>query len=126
MVDGWEILLGERPLDPPDIDAHAQSRAQGWVALARNLGFEEYAAPVAAAAERWLLVDFAWNGAKVGEHILALKLASAIECHERLPRALRPLSVLDGLAQRALEKSRPPLSRASDMLRALRTGLLGR
>ncbi len=126
MVDGWEILLGERPLGATDIAAHAKCRAEGWRALAKHAGVEADCDGISGAAERWVLVDFSWDIAEESGRALSLETASAIGRSDRLPRALRTLSVLDGLARRSLKTHRPPLSQASDMLGALRTGLFGR
>ncbi len=126
LVDGWEALLAARPLSEAGILSHGQGRASGWRALARHIGVESELSDVDRAARRYALVDFAWSGAQQSERAQALELARSLPTGGKLPRDLRPLAVLDGLAQRALVTDRPPLSRASDMLRALRTGLFGR
>lgn len=126
VVDGWERLLGERPLGPEDVLAHAEGRAQGWVALAAHVGESAALPAVARAGKRWALLDLAWSHAEATERSMALKLAGSIAPTAALPRNLRALGVLDGLVQRALRHDRPPLSRASDMTTALRIGLFGR
>lgn len=125
VVDGWEVLLSARPLSEDAILSHAGGRAAGWRALAGRIGAEGEGSDIDRSAQRYALVDFAWSGVEESERAQALALARSLPRGGRLPRDLRPLAVLDGLTQRALATDRPPLSRASDMLRALRTGLFG-
>lgn len=126
VVDGWEQLLAERPLDAVGIAAHAQGRAAGWTALATHFGAHVVGGGLESAATRWALVDFAWHDAEVAEREMALDAARAVDPAPALPRPLRSLGVLGGLAKHAVTKHRPPLSRASDMMIALRVGLFGR
>lgn len=126
VVDGWERLLGERPLGQEDIEAHAEGRSRGWIALAEHVGETAALPAVARAGKRWALLDFAWSHAEETERSMAYELAGSMVSAVTLPRGLRALGVLEGLAQRALRNDRPPLSRASDMTTALRIGLFGR
>lgn len=115
MVDGWEMLLAE-DLDAP---AFAEARAQGWAALD----------PAAAQpAREWALADLALNlgtqeeAASVRQQALAEPWAAA-----RLPRTLRPLTVLHGLARRALRTGADDLLGGPAALPlAIRLGIFGR
>ena len=112
LVDGWEAMLG----DVPDTAALAAARGGAMRALAMLLG-EEAHADLADRAGR------VWSHGDVGSAPEADRdLAPA-----RLPRSLRPLAVLAGLARRSLLLGRRGLiERPSDMLVAIRLGLLGR
>ena len=120
VVDGWEALLADT-LDAP---AHAQGRAAGWGALAGGLG----CADPARAAQGWALADLALHLADGAEREQALALARALDWHApRLPRALRPLAVLHGLAGRALRRGAGELLDGPGALfAALRLGIAGR
>lgn len=123
MVDGWERMIGEAPLSADAFAACAEGRALGWAALAGRLGLD--AAEAARAGRAWALADLA---AKLGhdeERGAALALAAAQDWSRAvLPRELRPLTVLHGLARRTMGEQ-PLLAGRGAVLVALRLGLLG-
>lgn len=125
IVDGWEALLAEEP----DVAAAASERAKPFVAIARHLGGGEIAADrTALAARRWALVDLAGRLRDPAPREAALRLAHDLPATlPPLPRALRPLAILEGLAWRSLRRGGGSLlgDRLSPFA-ALRIGLFGR
>ena len=127
MVDGWEGLLDEGGLDEDAINRFATARADAFSALARLSGagrIEE----VAGAGKLWALADLRSGLSDIGERDLALGMAQrALPLPRTLPRAMRPLAVLAGLAHRALLRGNGViLSGKEDMVVAMRLGLFGR
>ena len=122
LVDGWEALLAE-DLTMAGIEEFAAGRARAWQALA-PAGSGEQAQQ---AASEWALADLALHLGEA-EAGAARRLALAVKPLDiRLPRALRPLAVLRGLARRALERgSGELLDGPAAGLVALRIGLFGR
>lgn len=120
MVDGWEVLLGEGPLDRESLSAAVEGRAAGLVAVADHLGHGGRVDAVRSLARRWVRADLAANLSDPRE---LANLAALAEGEERLspalPRALRPMLVLEGLNRHG----RPGVLA---LLRALRLGILGR
>lgn len=116
LVDGWEGLLGDDPLDASVVESFVGGREQAVAALAAHCGVE--LAQSAFAARSWAIGDLAarWPGAAVTEAGQALAHGPP-----RLPRALRPLAVLDVLARGELAGA-SPLRR---MAAAIRVGILG-
>ena len=127
LVDGWEHLLGER-LDAAAIGGFAEGRAAGFAGLAALAGEEGWRASAEQAGKRWALADLAAHLGDVGERERALDTARAAGRGDvALPRALRPLTVLDGLARRSLARGGAPLAEgALAALAALRLGIVGR
>ncbi len=124
MVDGWELLLGEAPLPASALLRHAQYRSAGFAALARTAGYDEAATDAQRMAQGWALADLARHISNADEIAAVRRL---IDHHEwqpaRLPRVLRPLAVLHGLARRETTGNRQPIL---TILAAIRLGLLGR
>lgn len=89
LVDGWEKLVGF-DLERAAIAECAERRAAALVALDRMMGGDA-AEAVGVVARRWALFDLA---ARLGEPQPEIPSTSV-----RLPRAMRPLVVLDGLAR---------------------------
>ena len=112
LVDGWEGLVGF-DLDRSAIAVCAQRRAAARVALDRLLGGKAVEA-VGIVAQRWALVDLA---ERLGEP--EPELTSPVAA-VRLPRAMRPLVVLDGLARYGNG------SAWSALARTIRLGMIGR
>jgi phytoene synthase len=120
MVDGWEVLLGEAPLDRESLSAAVEGRAAGLVAVAVHLGHRDRAEAVRSLARRWVRADLAVNLSDPRERAVLAALAVDEErVQPALPRALRPLVVLEGFSRHG-----PPGLVA--LLRALRLGILGR
>ena len=118
MVDGWEALLAEPPLSSADAEAALAGRAAGVVAVARHLGEGQHAATVERTARRWAAADFAAGIADPSGSEKFRELAGAGRSPP-LPRALRPLVVLEGLAGSA----GPAPAR---LAKAIRLGIFGR
>lgn len=123
MVDGWELLLAE----VPDLAAAVGKRAEPYGALADDLGCS--AAGVAAsraAAERWLMVDLAGHLSNPALREQALEFARAMPPPGGLPRVMRPLAVLGGLASRAVARGGALIGDRWSPLAAMRLGIFGR
>ena len=113
LVDGWELLLGELPLDPRAVQQFAEERTSACLALAQRLGISD--GGIAPAARGWALADLHAAIAEPGKYDWP---------RVRLPRELRPLKVLYGLA--AHNRGMGPLIPGPIAgLRAVRLGLLG-
>ncbi len=113
LVDGWELLLGGELLEEAEFAAALRSRAAACLALAKQLQIP--ALRVAEAAEGWAAADF------------APMTATTIPRDWRrisLPRELRPLQVLYGLAARR-QGNVPLITGPTSALAAVRLGLLG-
>ena len=121
MVDAWEVVAtGEGLLAAAQ--AVAEARSAAFAAAARA----EQGGACASAALRWTLVTLAVRAPGERERENMLAIAREIG-PARLPRDLRPLALLDGLARRALERGKDALlgDRLSP-LAALRLGIFGR
>lgn len=112
LIDGWEAMLGETP----ETEALANARARAMYALALLVGEPAHAELAELAAKVWTYVE-------------AGTLPSAHDGvpFTKLPRSLRPLAVLAGLAERSIRRGqRGLIEHPADMLFAIRLGLLGR
>jgi len=120
VVDGWEVLLGKPPLSGERFLEAASGRAAGAAAVATRLGAGAHLDEVARLGRNWALADFA---ARVSDPREATTLAELVGAQDwrpaNLPRALRPLVVLHGLAG-------GNRSGTGQFLTALRLGFLGR
>jgi len=113
LVDGWEKVVGGQ-LTPAALAQLSEARAETVVALARTLGCGAECDSVRAMARSWALADLA--------HTLGRESSTAAATRAvRLPRALRPLTVLFGLSQESGERAG-----LVSLLRIVRLGLLGR
>lgn len=121
LVDGWEGLLG----DTPDFAGFARARGQGWAALAEALGYPDAGEAAARAGKQWALAELAIRVGDPAEREAVLTLIDAEQWSKSaLPRALRPMTVLHGLALRSKGRSEL-LSGPVSALVAARLGLLG-
>ena len=124
LVDGWEMLLAEEP-GRAQWEEFAAGRAAMWGQVAARSGADGQAA--ARQGGGWALADLLLMmpaGQRDGE-LLALA-TTELASPKRLPRALRPLSVLHGLAARALRGEREALlDGPGAMALAMRLGILG-
>ena len=127
LIDGWEHMLGA-DLDAAAIDAFAKGRATGFGTLASLAGKPDASGVAVIAGHRWALADLAAHLGKTQEKARALEAAAGLGSHAvALPRALRPLAVLDGLACRSLANGGAPLAEGPRAaLVALRLGIVGR
>ncbi|WP_423142515.1 hypothetical protein ACOYW6_03960 [Parablastomonas sp. CN1-191] len=107
LVDGWEHLLGQEPLDEVRIAAFAAGRVAPWAALGGEAA--------ARMGRRWALADLAAHCRDPGERALVARTPRSALLP--LTRSLRGLVVLAG-ARSDDGAFRPG--------RALRLGLLGR
>lgn len=120
LVDGYEALLAEPPLTETILSAFIAGRAAAWASLCPS---STDAAEQAVAL--WSLDEVELQGIAV-EPVTVLR-GQYPQRAPNLPRELRPLAVLSGLAARARAKDERNLigSRGS-VLAALRLGFTGR
>ena len=128
LAEGWEILLGEPPLAEQQIMRFGQVRGRAVAALARLSGEPAHAEAAGRAGLLWAMADLAGGVTEPAEREAALSIVRDVaQAPVRLPPALRPLTVLAGLARRSVAKGgRPLLDGASTGLLAMRLGILGR
>lgn len=124
LVDGWEALLLSEEPDAAAAISLAQGRAAAWCALGHRLEVNDVSAAIAVAAERWSMAELAEMLAQPMPQPAIQEQVSVGQA--RLPRALRPLAVLDALAHRALRRSAPMLDGPGALALAMRVGIFGR
>lgn len=125
LVDGWEALLGEAPLDRAALSEFAAGRAAAAAALAGHVGAPADAA--AALGRRWALSDLALRTSHPDEREAAAGLLHDEPAAPTARPALRPLAVIAGLGARAVARgAAEPLSGPAALLVAMRLGLIGR
>ncbi len=127
LVDGWEGMLGEKPLGNEALCTFARGRGAACAAVARLIGCEDGAESAGRAGEIWALAELAAHARDKGEREIALSLAHALPRPAAMPRGLRPLTIIDGLSRRAVARGGAPLfgDRWSPLV-AFRLGILGR
>ncbi|RDC59992.1 15-cis-phytoene synthase [Alteripontixanthobacter maritimus] len=125
LVDGWELLLQEFPLEKGALDEFAAGRAAPFASMQTD---PAYSTATELCGKIWALADLA---AKLSDGDLKREVVGEgrvlLGNMPTLPRDMRFLTVLAGLGRRALVKGGAPLlaDRASVAV-ALRLGLLGR
>jgi 15-cis-phytoene synthase len=125
LVDGWEHLLNEGPLEQAALIAFATARGTVCAELAERLDEPEAIPEAARAGRNWALVDLALGLSDPAELALVDVLIKEQNWRPvKLPRALRPLAVLHGLAARR-QGAAPLLAGPVDGFFAVRLGLLG-
>jgi phytoene synthase len=118
LVDGWESLLDEWD----DGAALIAGRVAGMQALAAALGAQSD--KVAAMAQGWAAMDVASHLGDAAERDKAMARLADLDWKRRnLPRAMRPLTVLHGLARRQHEGGDPASPMA--LVHAIRLGIFG-
>lgn len=128
LVDGWEAMTGEAPLPAQSFAALADARGQAFSALSRVLGCEDSAGTALRFGHDWALVDIAGHLSDGKERDTVWRQIAARDWSGvPLPRAMRPLGVLRGVAARCVRHDTDfaesgPLA----MLTAMRIGLTGR
>lgn len=122
LVDAWEVAAVQGGSTLAAAQHVATARADAAIAAA---GLADGAGALDA-ARRWTLFTLATHAPDDVERVAMINAARAIDL-VRLPRSLRPLAVLDGLALRALRRGAGALlgDRLSP-LAALRLGIFGR
>lgn len=124
LVDGWEALIGEAPLPDDRFEQFVGGRAEGFAALAGIAGAAAWAGETRRAAREWALADLAGRLTDPRERATVSAMADAQSWSPaRLPRALRPLAVLHGLARRERQGGAPGIGA---LAAGLRIGLIGR
>ena len=126
LVDAWEAMLGEAPLPREMLAAFAEGRAEALSALAAALGHQEAAGSTGQAGRSWALADVALrlSHPQEREHVTAL-IGNEGARAPHLPRAMRPLAVLHGLALRDLRRGKNGAGMGA-LLATLRLGIFGR
>lgn len=125
LVDGWEALLAEPPLTEAAMHDFAEGKVRALTALASQLGVAPGA--VEASARRWAFADLALHLGAADARTAAVRLLADVPVDGALPRAMRPLAVLEQVTVRAARKgSRSALTSPMVLPVALRAGLLGR
>ena len=125
LVDGWEQALDQSDSLAEVIAAIAQGRAEAAAVLADVLGQPGSAEAAGCAAQGWTVAEFAGSSAQVGDMAAWSQLLEAQDWSPlSLPRELRALAVLYGLARRS-RGTRPLLSGPMAGLAAIRLGLFG-
>jgi len=122
LVDGWEALLSEPPLDQQAFIAFADGRVAVLKALALRLGVNlDYTETL---ARRWALADLAAHMQDPQEQERALAMITTRPSLRGLcPKALRPLAILE---YRAVSASRGGNdSSLLSFFRIMRMGLIG-
>lgn len=124
LAGAWGELAGEAPLDADVFRALAEARAEALAALADLLGAGRFAQPAANMARAAALADLKGGVSHPQERAVLAALVEEQDWRaKRLPRVLRPLSVIHGIAARRRgDLAHGPL----DLLTAMRLGLLGR
>ena len=125
LVDGWEAMTRTAPLPEEAFVKLADARGAAFAALADD---PEAAADAVRLGRNWALADMSGRLSNARERATVLALAKAQDWRSvRLPKRLRPLVVLHGLAARSLRAGEngvrvSPVS----LLAVMRMGLLGR
>ncbi len=127
LVDGWEAITADPPLPATAMMTLARARGRALGALATLAGASDDEAAERLGLE-WALADIAGRLADKREKDLASALVGACEWRSaRLPRAMRPLAVMHGLAARAVRRREPlDAGTLATLALAVRIGLLGR
>lgn len=128
LAAGWEQLLAEPILEEKEIQAFAAARGECFAALARLTGLSAYAKTAHAAGALWALADLAQGLSDTQERTTVHAIMNRTHMpRQRLPRTLRPLTILAGLARRSIAKGEGALLvKPTDMIVAVRLGLIGR
>lgn len=128
LVDGWENLAEPGSLGADAMQAFCEGRGAACVTLAKVAGCSGAQEQARLAGEGWALADLSMRLSDPGEREEAARLVSERDWQRiALPRALRPLAVLHGLAASAARRG-PEIRQpgANAMLLAMRIGLFGR
>jgi phytoene synthase len=123
LVDGWEVLLGQAPLDGALMAEFVEGRAAALGSLAERLGSDGGASRQA--ARGWALVDLLGRLTHPDEQGTVAEMVARHRWDRAgLARSMRPLAVLHGLARNARGDGRL-LATPASFVRAIRLGLFG-
>ena len=123
LVNGWEAMLGEAPLEPAALAALAGGRAEAVASLVKVSGAQVSGESAHRLATGWALGDLATHLTQPDELSAARALCLAHDWRGvRMPRGLRPLVVLHGLARRGQGHAGGIVA----LLAGMRLGILGR
>lgn len=126
LVDGWEALTGEAPLAVEALETMVAGRGHAFAALAQALDRPREAEIARQLGRKWAAADLAMRLSNAKERETVLTIRSRERRPPRVSRALRPLLVLQALAERRLEKGNEAAVQSPiALLTALRLGLLG-
>jgi phytoene synthase len=128
LVDGWEQLAEPEQLGADAMRAFCQGRGAACAALARVAGCPQAQDAARRTGEGWALADLAARLTDPGERETATRFMTQHDWTRiALPRALRPLAILHGIAASAARRS-GKLSEPGpgSVLLAVRIGLFGR
>lgn len=124
LVDAWEQMTGEGPLDADLLEGMAEARADAVALVAASTGADQPEAR--RLARNWALADLAGHLSHPDERAVAVALARQQDWRAaRMPRTMRPLVVLHGLARSGLGRPDHAPPGALALLRAMRLGILG-
>lgn len=125
LADGWEGLVGEAPLPLAAFEGLAEGRAAALAALDGHQSLPDAAPRM---ARNWALADLSARLSHPGERASVRDLALSQDWTQSpLPRNLRPLAMLHGLAARNLAAEQPVhVLGGRSMLAMVRIGLMGR
>ena len=125
LVDGWEVLLSDEPLSSSAMIQVADARAQACSGLAALLDLTAAIPEVERAARGWALAELGAALSDPEQIATAISLNAQLDWRRaQLPREMRPLQVLHGLAAR--QRGMGPLMPGPIAgLRAVRLGLFG-
>ena len=128
LVDGWEHMLSEPPLDATAARDFVSGRAEGLSGLAILSGSNALVAEKIRAVGRfWALADAASHIAEEAERQTLLDLAPELGARDQLSTPFRGVAVLGALGERSIRAAGAPLMAGRGAaLVALRAGLLGR
>ena len=125
LADGWEAMTGPPPLPSSAFASLAEARAAAFAALADLPGD---AANAQRMGRSWALADIAGHLSDARERETVLAMVRAQDWRwQPLPRKLRPLAVMHGVAARTnwQDNQAVPLTLAA-LLVAIRIGIVGR
>ena len=126
MVNGWEAVLGELPLEIEALEAFADGRGASLFAAAMQLYGSKPDDQSTRAGRAWALADFAFHCSDAETSRRALALAGRMIDTKGLPRPLGILAVLAHSDIARGQKRRWPPGSPKRMLRAFAFGVLGR
>ena len=128
MVDGWEYLLGEPPLESASVESFISGRIAPFIALGGLKGTPVDTDHVASHIRSWALADLLYRTGDPNERDAILSISNRLaKPADRLPAPLRGIAVLGALGLRAIAQGGSPLMEGRGAaLTALRAGLIGR